>query len=176
MSTSPGPAPTSDPDLENLVAYLDGELDPEASRAVERRLSDDAGFRQQLRQLQQAWDLLDQLPQAQVEPSFTQSTVAMVAVKAEDDVAQLSSVTASRRRYTWTLAAAGVLAAFVAGYALVGRLGGRDDARLLRDLPVIQRIDQLRYAESLDFLRLLERERLFVEEEVNHAAEAPRTP
>ena len=37
---------------DELVAYLDGELDADASELVERRLSEDAAYRRQLRQLQ----------------------------------------------------------------------------------------------------------------------------
>ena len=39
---------------EQLVAYLDGELDEETNRDIERRLSDDPEYRLRLQQLQQA--------------------------------------------------------------------------------------------------------------------------
>ena len=51
-----------DQTYEQLVAYLDGELDAESSLQVERRLAEDAEFRRELRQLQRAWDMLDELP------------------------------------------------------------------------------------------------------------------
>ena len=39
---------------EQLVAYLDGELDEETNRDIERRLSDDPEYRLRLQQLQHA--------------------------------------------------------------------------------------------------------------------------
>ena len=47
---------------QQLVAYLDGELDDETNQEIERRLSADPEYRLRLQQLQQAWDLLDELP------------------------------------------------------------------------------------------------------------------
>ena len=41
---------------EELVAYLDGELDPVDSSRVERRLADDELYRQRLAEMQHAWD------------------------------------------------------------------------------------------------------------------------
>jgi anti-sigma factor RsiW len=168
MNAAPPPAQADDPELEQLVAYLDGELDAAATGAVEQRLTQDAGYRQLLRQLQQSWDLLDRLPKAHVDQSFTQSTVAMVVVKAADDVEQLQAVSGRRRRYTWWFGTVGIALAFLFGYAAVARWAGRENRQLLRDLPVIEKLDQYRYAESVEFLRMLEREGLFVEEEADH--------
>jgi hypothetical protein len=42
----------------------------------------------------------------------------------------------------------------------------RENRRLLRDLPVIERLDEYRYADSVEFLRTLEREGLFTEDEM----------
>ena len=44
------------PNNDELVAYLDGELPPEECRAVEERLANDDAYRQQLRDLDQAWE------------------------------------------------------------------------------------------------------------------------
>ena len=53
MNAEQRPSDADDAMVEELVAYLDGELDPEASREVERRLTQDADYRLRLRQLQQ---------------------------------------------------------------------------------------------------------------------------
>ena len=108
----------------DLVAYLDGELDAEQTRAVEERLSGDPAYRQQLRELQRAWDLLDQLPKAEVNDTFTQTTLAMVAVSASGDVAQAQLRRGRLRRWLgWTGSAAAAVA-FVAGYFAVS-VGGQ---------------------------------------------------
>jgi anti-sigma factor RsiW len=167
MNGAPSPAEHLDPELERLVAYLDGELETDATREVERRLSQDAGYRQRLHQLQQSWDLLEHLPNAQVDPLFTQSTVAMVAVQATNDVDQLRA-TRSRLRVLATIGGGlAATVAFVLSYAGTSWYGGRDNRRLLHDLPVIQKLDEYRYAETIEFLRMLDREGLFAEDEVS---------
>jgi anti-sigma factor RsiW len=150
----------------DLVAYLDGELDAARTRAVEERLSSDAAYRRQLRELQQAWDLLDQLPKADVDETFTQTTLAMVAVSVSGEVEQAQVRRGRTRRWLrWTGSVAAV-AAFAAGYVAVSIVVSRENRRLLRDLPVIERLDEYRYADSVEFLRQLEREGLFTEDEI----------
>lgn len=166
MNVEPRPLEHTDAELEQLVAYLDGELEAEAARAVERRLAADAAYRQRLIRLQQSWDLLDHLPKATIEPAFTQSTVAMVVVKAADEVEQLRSARSRLQRRTWAGGLALATIAFLVGYGGWSRVGDRENRRLLRDLPVIERIGDYRYVDTVEFLRTLDREGLFAEEEV----------
>ena len=167
MNAEPRPTEETQDDFPaDLVAYLDGELDAQQARDVEDRLSRDADYRQQLRELQGTWDLLDHLPTADVDESFTRTTVAMVAVSASGDAERVAVRRGRRKRWlrwTGTVAAA---TAFAAGYVAVWILVSRENQRLLRDLPVIQRLDQYRYADNIEFLRQLERERLFGEDEI----------
>lgn len=150
----------------DLVAYLDGELDAAQTRAVEDRLSSDADYRRQLRDLQRAWDLLDQLPTAEVDDTFTQTTLAMVAVSASEDVEQAQQRQVQMRRRWWWTGSIAAMIAFAIGYVAVSMVVSRDNRRLLRDLPVIQRLDEYRYADSVEFLRLLDREDVFAEDEI----------
>ena len=150
----------------DLVAYLDGELDAEQTRAVEERLSGDPAYRQQLRELQRAWDLLDQLPKAEVHDTFTQTTLALVAVSASGDVAQAQVRRGRIRRWLWWTGSAAAAAAFAAGYFAVSTVVSRENRQLLRDLSVIQHLDEYRYADSVEFLRLLDHEGVFAEDEI----------
>lgn len=150
----------------DLVAYLDGELDAEQTRTVEQRLSRDLTYRQQLRELQQAWDLLDQLPKAEVDDTFTQTTLAMVAVSASGDVTQAQVRHGRMRRWLWWIGSAAAAAAFTAGYFAVSTVVSRENRRLLRDLPVIRHLDEYRYAGSVEFLRILDQEGVFPEDEI----------
>ena len=70
---------------EELVAYLDGELDVEASRRIEAQLAADARIRERLQKLQRTWDLLGELDEALVDDTFTRSTLEMVALKATEE-------------------------------------------------------------------------------------------
>ncbi|MEX2175181.1 MAG: hypothetical protein WD872_12535 [Pirellulaceae bacterium] len=149
---------------EQLVAYLDGELDDAAAAHVERRLADDATFRARLVQLQQAWDMLDTLGPADADESFTHSTMAMVAVKAQEDATAQNQMVRTRRWLAWAGASALTLAAACAGYVLVRSQLEQPNRELVRDLPVIERVDDYRAIESVEFLQRLEKEGLFAAE------------
>lgn len=152
---------------EELVAYLDGELDADASDRVEQQLAADPAYRQKLKELQAAWDLLDQLPQAPVTESFTQTTVEMVALTAEAEV-QAAEKRLSRRRQ-WGVLAIGftAAAALLVGYVIMAQRLDRSNQRLVQDLPVIENVDLYRIADSVDFLKSLDDASLFEEEQTH---------
>jgi anti-sigma factor RsiW len=146
---------------EQLVAYLDGELDADASQRIDELLSTDPRVRQELSQLERTWDLLDRLPRAEVDQSFTQSTVEMIAVSAAAEVDQEEAALPRRRRRGILLGAGGMLAAALAGYWFAGELLPNQNERLLRDLPVIEDLEAYRQATDLDFLKKLKEEGVF---------------
>lgn len=65
----------ADPFEAELVAYLDGELDPAAARRVEARLAADPEARARAASLKKTFDLLDYLPRPEPSPSFTTRTL-----------------------------------------------------------------------------------------------------
>ena len=146
---------------EELTAYLDGELDADARAAVEKKLSDDESYRVRLQRMEDAWALLDALPRTEVDPSFTQSTVEMVALAAKEDV---DSAQASRRRRAWlgwTAALAAVIVAGFFGFRMVDQAASAKNDQLVRDLPVIENVELYRHIDDIDFLKELEAEGLF---------------
>ena len=154
----------SDTVQEELVAYLDGELNADDNARVESRLADDAEYRLRLQQLQRAWDMLDDLPKATVEESFTKSTVEMVVVSATED-AERQKVSGGRyRQLFWVLAAGCVIGASITSYLLISRWLARPNRQLAEDLPIIEDFDMYRYADNVKFLRSLDAEGLFAEE------------
>src|SRR5689334_17301159 len=88
MSQQDPTAPEMETVEEELVAYLDEELEPEHRARVEQRLADDVRYRDKLRHLQQSWDMLDMLARSEPNEAFARTTVAMIALKAKDAVAQ----------------------------------------------------------------------------------------
>jgi anti-sigma factor RsiW len=146
---------------EEIVAYLDGELDPAAVARVERRLAEDPAYRARLGQLQRAWDLLDALQRTEADDQFTQSTVAMVAIQAEQEARTQRLKVVRRRTLAWLAAAAAVAVAAVLAYAGVQHHLSRENRALVRDLPVIERVDEFLKIDSLEFLKQLQREHLF---------------
>lgn len=156
---------TLDPQtLEELTAYLDGELDAVAVRQVEDRLAADPAYRDELTRLQRAWDLLDRLPRCTVGESFTRTTMEMVAVAAEEELAAQTAQLPRRRRRRGAAAAVGVAVAAVAGFVVGRQFWPDPNAALIRDLPVIENLEMYRQAESLEFLRRLHDSGLFGEE------------
>jgi anti-sigma factor RsiW len=149
---------------EEIVAYLDGELDTEAMARVERRLTDDPGYRSRLSQLQHAWDLLDNLRRTEADDEFVQSTVAMVAVQAEQEAKTQKLRIVRQRNMAWLALAAVALLSIAGGYAALHRRMTRADRNLVRDLPVIEHVDEYLNIDDVSFLKQLERENLFAAE------------
>lgn len=147
-----------DPQLEQIVAYLDGELSPDECAHVERRLSSDETYRRQLQGAQRVWAALDELPRATVDDRFARTTVAMaVDAVQEEIVARTQALPALKRR---SRLSTGLSAAAATALALLGtRLLVEDPNRaLVDDLPTIVAIDslsQLSPQQDVVFLRTL---------------------
>lgn len=140
---------------DDLVAYLDGELPPEECRRVEARLAADPTFRQQLHELDQAWDALDVLPLPTAGDEFARTTIEMLATACQEDIAKQTAVAEARdrkRRLGW---AALCCAALVAGFAGARILWPDSNRALLANLPVIEQFDLLTQIGDIEFLRKL---------------------
>ena len=140
---------------EELVAYLDGELPPEEARAVEERLSRDERYRREMQGFDRAWNALEELPRATVDDSFTKTTIEMVAVAAEKDLAeQTQTVPLVRRKRTLWITAVAAIAATL-GFALARIALDRPDRVLLANLPIVQHLDAYDQDLSPEFLTAL---------------------
>ena len=154
---------------EQLVAYLDGELDDQGVRRIEELLATDAKVRRALEGLEGTWDLLDHLDRADVDEVFTRSTLEMVAVAAADDVRHEQERAPRLRRKRWLIGSAGVLAAGLAGFLGVFLFWPNPNDQLLHDLPVLEHLNEYRQIDDFQFLELLleNREELFAEEDAD---------
>jgi anti-sigma factor RsiW len=156
------PRPNGDIALDQeLIAYLDGELDADATSRLEERLSSDAEFRRRLGQHQRAWDLLDELPRPAVDEQFTQTTVEMIALSAAENVDRKERHGSLYQKLTWGLGGGLALVAAIIGYAFTSHLNSGPNRQLVNDLLVLENLDAYRHAEDIEFLRALEREGLF---------------
>lgn len=162
---SPNASHADDPQLTaDLVAYLDGELDAEASRRIEQLLASSPEVRERLVRLEQTWDLLDELPRVCVGDVFTRSTIEMVAVKQEQALVGASPDGERGWRHV-VLGAMGLVAAGVIGWLGVQLVWPDPNRRLLEDLPVLEHLDQYQQVGDIEFLRRLQADGLFAEEE-----------
>jgi hypothetical protein len=144
--------------LEEIVAYLDGELSPEESARVERRLAADESYRQQLQGIERAWKALDELPLATVDDQFSRTTMQLTVQAAANEVLEKTAALPIQRRRsrlaTWLTAAAAAALGM-----LVVRLAWKNPERmLLADLPVIENVDVYSQIDRPDFLRMLQTE------------------
>lgn len=153
--------PPVDPLDEQLTAYLDGELPPEEARALEQRLARDAAVRERLRELAGAWDMLDNLPRTTVDENFAKTTVAMVAVAAKEDLAELQTKAPRDKRQRWLSRAVGVVAALILGYTSFTWLWPDPNQALLSNLSLVENWQLYQEADSVDFLNQLDRAGLF---------------
>src|SRR6478672_1711591 len=74
-------------DRENLVAYLDGELDDRTARALEAKLSRDTQARAELEALKRTYNLLDFLPRDEASSQFASKTLDRLATVSPATVA-----------------------------------------------------------------------------------------
>ncbi len=150
---------------EQLVAYLDGELDAETSRQIEERLSEDPALRERLNALDRTWHVLDELEATPVDGTFTQSTLEMVTVAASEEVVQTQATEPVRqRRWRWLTVTSFVAAAAV-GFLAVALSRPDPNRQLLEDLPVLENLDEYRQVQDFAFLERLHAEGLFTEED-----------
>jgi anti-sigma factor RsiW len=164
---APQVPPLNDDDRDNLVAYLDGELDEAATAAVEAKLILDPAQRAEATMLRKTWDLLDHLPRPQPSGSFTNRTLERISAY------RTSPLQARYRllRGPWALGvgwAAAVLLATAAGFAgsrfLPHHLPASDpnknvqlegEQELIRDLRVIQNKRLYEHVDNIEFARML---------------------
>ncbi|HEV3416287.1 MAG TPA: hypothetical protein VG056_05725 [Pirellulales bacterium] len=155
---------------EELVAYLDGELDSQAARQVEQRLAAEEPVRRRLQELARSWDFLDHLPPSAADDTFTRSTVEMVAVAVEQDLAKEQAAEPRHRRRRWLWGGVLALAAGTAGFVAAANLWVDPNEKLLGDLPVIENLEVYRQVGDIAFLHKLSDEGLFSDEAADAAA------
>lgn len=151
-------------DRDDLVAYLDGELDGEAGARIESALSSSPVARHEVEMLTRTWDLLDLLPPADPDRAFTERTLA--AAKSLDDrvpLSQRKSVRAARGVAILSIWAVALTAAGAVGYLAAAEwIAGPSDA-LVADDPILRDLPRLRDANSEAFLKDLSRQGVLVD-------------
>ena len=158
---------TDEPNMaseEQLISYLDGELPPEQAHQLETVLADDPEMQRRLQQHQRAWDLLDALPQTDVNNDFTRSTVEMVALSVSAENEQKKEAIRHRDRIGWWIVIEVLVVAALLGFIGVRIMVTAPNRQLVEDLRVLEDLDAYRNAEAIEFLRALDREGLFGEE------------
>jgi hypothetical protein len=74
-----------------LIAYLDGELDPAEERRVEEKMASDPALRARADALQRSYDLLEFLPKPEPSPTFASRTLDRLPAVKSGSVAPVSA-------------------------------------------------------------------------------------
>lgn len=172
MPADPAPEPDND-----LIAYLDGELDDAAAEKVEAELARDPAARARADEYKKSFDLLDYLPRPEPSPTFATRTLTRLQPVVG---ASGSRVAAPPRRKVWPeVLAWAVLTAVVAGAAFAGHHEWRQatDPKAADDLPisdlaVIESLPLYAGTDDLEFVRDLWQAGLFEADPAD--AEPPR--
>jgi anti-sigma factor RsiW len=159
--------PITDADREELVAYLDGELDAAGQQRVETRLSLEPKVRAEVEALKQTWEMLDYLPRAEPTAEFGTRTL--------DAADALRPGRAGRRVPVWAASAAwaaAVVAAGVLGFLLPAAKSPKpgpaveleNDPLYTQNPRVVANLPLYISAGTIDYLNALDTPDLFGEE------------
>lgn len=146
-----------------IVAYLDGELDPESAARIQKLLAKDADARRVAEELTIAWEALDSLGEVRASDNFTQKTVTNIQALAETESARRPKAFDLKRGTMlggWLL---GIIAAGTTGFCLANWTMPNKSHNLVRDVELIQSLPKYERAGSVDLLEKLKSEELFVE-------------
>lgn len=141
--------------IEELTAYLDGELNQDQIQKVETRLGEDTAYLAEMQSLQKTWDLLDVLPTTDPGTSFTKTTMELVVGEAVN-----SQKSRQNRSWVWSGRIAIMVATpvllFATAFGVIRKINTDPDRMLIENLSVIEnhpRYDSIEC--DLDFLQML---------------------
>lgn len=160
------PFPLTDKERADLIAYLDGELHGEARRNIEAKINLFPEVRAEAESLKRAWDLLDFIPKPPApSPSFTEQTISRLGTMRFAKKAS-SARTNWRQRARVLAWLAAVVLAFFAGWWAYSRFvpWAPGEQELVEDLRIIENLRLYQQADSIDFVKKLDRPELFGEE------------
>lgn len=180
-----------------LVAYLDGELDERTAHDLEQKLQADAALRREADGLKRTWELLDFLPQPEPTPTFTSRTLdkltvlrpttsshaAPILTSTPLPVAESPTRTAVRvgpapnAWKKWVVVAVAALVLFAVGYWAPSALSRREpkplrpgqaEEMMAKDLRLLDNLSLYQYGDDLAFLFSLDHPDLFGDDSAGH--------
>lgn len=150
---------------ENLTAYLDGELDENATQEIEQVLAVSEVARHEVDMLSRTWDMLSVLPAHKASDQFTHKTMTNLRASENAGPSALQVLLYRNARR------GAVLAAWTGGLCLVGYLAfmatnhwvPNESEQLLDDYSVIDNLDKYGEVGSVEFLQVLKSKHTFSE-------------
>jgi anti-sigma factor RsiW len=144
-------------DRSNLVAYLDGELNDAQARAMATKLTQSVTARREADALRKTWEMLDLLPRPKASEDFTARTLTVATRGGAPGDRMVTAASVLGRRILVGLACVAASALlFVLAFFVALRVWPNPTARLARDLPIAESLDEYRDVGSLDYLEMLD--------------------
>ena len=151
----------TEPEIELLTAYLDGELDAKSVRQVEDRLSVESALREKMTALEQTWNMLGELETVPVDKELVRSTMEVVTLTIEKEMNDGEKHHDQRKWFDRLVLAITLLMFGVIGYQLMTLVGIERKRQFVEDIPIIMDITLFKEIGSFDFLRALSEKRVF---------------
>ena len=142
----------------NLVAYLDGELNQTEAHVLGTKITQSVTARREIDTLKKTWELLDFLPKVEPVEDFAGRTATLALQQVPGRADRLVDVGGRIAPMAARLAVLCAVAAVTValGFSLTRWVWPDPSARLVRDLPIAEHLDELREVGSIEFLKLLE--------------------
>ena len=150
---------------ENLIAYLDGELDDGQVSEIEQALADSPVARHDVEMLSRTWDLLNVLPSAKATDEFSRRTLSSIraAEESSGDVRWRDVARTARRSAALALWTAALGLCAYAGFEATSRWAPQPYDQLLDEYEIIANYDAYSAVGDIDFLKTLESKRTFAD-------------
>lgn len=160
---------------ENLVAFIDGELEQDTMRDIEKTLSDNPVAHHEVDMLRKTWNLLDYLDRPEASERVVEQTLTSLEVMQTNRKFEMPAWWSQvRKGVVYTASVAGMVFALVVGYTASNYwLPSRSDA-IARDLELIEEYDELQEIGSVAFLELLQENNLV--EQIKKKSGGPPQP
>ena len=147
---------------EDLVAYLDGELEDVPSQEIDRILARSDVARHEVEALSRAWEMLDILPRSNASSEFTSRTMATVKLEeVPHDFSGRPWFIALRRGAVGAVWVAALAAAGLLGFLATWQWYPNPNRDLLEELPVVKQLDVYAEVDNPEFLESLSKSALF---------------
>ena len=138
---------------DNLVAYLDGELNEQDMQKLDDVLRQHPDARTNVEELRQTWDLLDVLPRPAVTEAFSAQTLATIHVIQDEEPTRATPW--PRRGLLALLLTILLTISAVTGVLLADRWQPDPAVKLITQLSVVERLEAYNEIGDLGFLEAL---------------------
>ncbi len=160
---------------ENLIAYIDGELEQETMRDIEKTLADNPVATHEVDVLKKTWSMLDYLERPEASEKLIEQTLTSIQVyRTGEKFALPAWWNQAKQGMISVTSVAGILLAAYLGYVASAELIPSPANEIAKDLQVIEKYDELQEIGSLAYLNLIKKNNLV--DEIKKSARDPKPP